>query len=156
VNSINMNKQAQSGFTLIELMIVVAIIGILAAVAIPAYQNYTIKAKVGSALISVAGIKAAIAVCIQEQGGSLDACSSAVPGAHIPVFVNTKEVKRVDVLDGIVTVTFDEGIHPTVDNRTITMTPVLPPDQANQLWRNETTVTNDIAVEVIMKNNPPN
>ena len=54
-------KQMQKGFTLIELMIVVAIIGILAAVAIPAYQDYTIKGKVTEASNLVAGVKEAIA-----------------------------------------------------------------------------------------------
>ena len=54
-------KQMQKGFTLIELMIVVAIIGILAAVAIPAYQDYTVKAKVSEASNLVAGVKEAIA-----------------------------------------------------------------------------------------------
>ena len=54
-------KQIQKGFTLIELMIVVAIIGILAAVAIPAYQDYTVKAKVSEASNLVAGVKEAIA-----------------------------------------------------------------------------------------------
>ena len=54
-------KQMQKGFTLIELMIVVAIIGILAAVAIPAYQDYTIKSKLTEASNLVAGVKQAIA-----------------------------------------------------------------------------------------------
>ena len=70
MNSMSM-KKVQQGFTLIELMIVVAIIGILAAVAIPAYQDYTIKAKIGNALTAVDSVKTAIALCVQEHGGVL-------------------------------------------------------------------------------------
>lgn len=153
MKSRKMFYKSQIGFTLIELMIVVAIIGILAAVAIPAYQNYIIKAKVGAALSSVASIKTAIAMCIQEQGGTLEGCTTTVPSAHIPLFAATKEVSTVDVIDGVVRLAFAGSIAPDVDNATITMTPVLPPDKANQLWNNETTVTNIIAREVILKNN---
>lgn len=61
-----MKKQAQEGFTLIELMIVVAIIGILAAVAIPAYQDYVAKSKFGAALAEVSGGKAAFEVALND------------------------------------------------------------------------------------------
>ncbi len=63
-----MMKKAQQGFTLIELMIVVAIIGILAAVAIPAYQDYTARAQVSEAFTSVDGAKSAIAEYGQNNG----------------------------------------------------------------------------------------
>lgn len=75
-----MNKM-QKGFTLIELMIVVAIIGILAAVAIPAYQNYTLKAKFTEVTLGTAAAKTAVELCAQDQNAltDCDAGSNGVP-----------------------------------------------------------------------------
>jgi len=70
-------KRVQQGFTLIELMIVVAIIGILAAVALPAYQDYTVRARVSEGLVQATGIKTTVTENITANGGVLpaDACA---------------------------------------------------------------------------------
>jgi type IV pilus assembly protein PilA len=75
MKSVKMIKKTQAGFTLIELMIVVAIIGILAAVAIPAYQDYVKKAKFANVISATAAIKTAMADCIQNEG-ALASCAS--------------------------------------------------------------------------------
>ena len=111
-------KKVQTGFTLIELMIVVAIIGILAAVALPAYQDYTTRSKVSEVLIMAAPAKLAVAETVSSLGGlgSLTVANSGYvfPGA-------TKYVSNVAITPatGVVTVTS------TVPNASgaITLTP---------------------------------
>ena len=149
MKSMKMIKKAQAGFTLIELMIVVAIIGILAAVAIPAYQNYTIKAKVGNALASASSIKTAVGLCAQENGGLLTGCSAGSNG--VPAFTKTKEVASATITDGVIVMTLADKIGTGIDNLTITMTPQVIGDKMR--WTNTTTVTNPTATEAILKHN---
>ena len=95
-------KRIQQGFTLIELMIVVAIIGILAAVAVPAYQNYTFKARFAEVTSVAAAYQTAVAVCAQELG-TLTGCDLGSNG--IPATQATTHVASVGVAGGTITVT---------------------------------------------------
>lgn len=147
-------RNVQKGFTLIELMIVVAIIGILAAVALPAYQDYTLKAKIGNAMTSVDALKTAVALCAQENGGTLTSCNTTASGAEtgIPEFTATKEVASASVTEGVIEATLATGIKATdIDGKTITWTPTV--GETATTWAVDTTITTPAAVLAQIKKN---
>jgi type IV pilus assembly protein PilA len=112
----------QQGFTLIELMIVVAIIGILAAIAIPAYQDYTIRAQVSEGLNLSGGAKAAVTEFFQDRGTMPTGNTNA--GLAASGQIQGKYVGSVAVgnNDGIITVTYGGDAHTTINGSAITLT----------------------------------
>jgi type IV pilus assembly protein PilA len=95
-----MKRSMQKGFTLIELMIVVAIIGILAAVALPAYQDYTVRAKVSEIILAASSAKVAVAEAAQA-GGSMGAIGSVA--TQTSKYVASVSYAFTDGSNGVIT-----------------------------------------------------
>jgi type IV pilus assembly protein PilA len=114
-------KQLQKGFTLIELMIVVAIIGILAAVALPAYQDYTIRAKMSEVILAMSACRTSITEVYQSGGAGVGAGNW---GCEIGTTQATKYVAAVNTGgNGEVTATV-RNISASVDTKMVTLIPL--------------------------------
>jgi type IV pilus assembly protein PilA len=114
-----MKRHIQAGFTLIELMIVVAIIGILAAVALPAYQDYTVRAKTTEVILAASSLKNDVAEYVTMY-------SALPPGASIAAGTGgSKYVTSVTYADGGVITATATSAEPKISGATITMTAAL-------------------------------
>ncbi|EIC21267.1 pilin [Thiorhodovibrio frisius] len=118
-----MRKQIQKGFTLIELMIVVAIIGILAAIAIPAYQDYVARAQMSEAFSLASGSKTAVVEFWSREGGWPTGNASA--GLATNTAISGKYVAQVDVSGGPIVATMQAtGVSAGIQGETLTLSPV--------------------------------
>jgi type IV pilus assembly protein PilA len=107
-------KAVQKGFTLIELMIVVAIIGILAAIAIPAYQDYTVRSKITEGLNLASSAKVSVAEGFQSN--DINGVAAAAAAWNPPVFQPTKYVSTITINagTGVITVSYNGANIPQV------------------------------------------
>ena len=128
-------RRNQQGFTLIELMIVVAIIGILAAVAVPAYQDYTVRAKMAEGLSLASSAKTAVSEFFANDG-TLPSTNTAV-GLPVATAINGNSIRSVQVGgSGVITITTvgtASGMPGAAAAKTFTLTPTA--SNGRIVWR---------------------
>ena len=113
-------KKVQQGFTLIELMIVVAIVGILAAVAVPMYLDYTVRSQIAEGLNLSTSAKVAVTEFFQDRG--VFPTNNTAAGVEAATDIQGKYVSSITVADDVITVQYGNEVNAQVFGETITLT----------------------------------
>ena len=113
-------KTQQKGFTLMELMIVVAIIGIVASIAMPAYQNYTIRAQVSEGLTLSASPKVAVSEYFMDRGAW--PANNAAAGLVDQTLITGRYTAQIGVANNVIAITYGNSAHAEIFNETVELT----------------------------------